>query len=283
MIDFGLIWDKNALNHIKESGWHDWRQFCGASQPPDDYMPPIIRDMEWHEDREQGRMNSCPGFGGMTARQIALYQASGGKDKTTLSPMWTYVTSQLIDGRAGSDNGATITSLRKSLIAGSLPEEDMPYTGQYYLPNDVQLAAMKSKAAELALPTTAHIGSYDDAIKWLQSFGPVVWGTQWLNSFDVGGKEVFDAWGTQSRGMHCYNLIGWSNRSDKDGRKYLRVRTSNVRNWGRNGVSEFSPKLIDWLMGDRWTVAFGATDRGPSNPRPIGMLDYKFSRKQVRE
>lgn len=281
MIDFGLIWDRNALNHIKESGWHNWQQFAGASQAPTDYLPQIIADMEWHEEREQGRMNSCPGFGGMTARQIATYQSSGGKDKTSLSPMWTYITAQLADGRAGSDCGATIIGVRRSLIDGSLPEEDMPYTGQYYLPNDVQLAAMRSKASKRALPTTAHIANYDDAIKWLQAFGPVVWGTQWLNCFDVSGKDVFDTWDTSSRGLHCYDLVGWSQRRDKSGRNFIRVRTSNVTKWGRNGVAEFSPRLIDWLFQDRWTVAFGATDRGPANPRPIGMLDYKFSRKRV--
>lgn len=281
MIDFGLIWDRNALNHIKESGWHNWQQFAGASQAPTDYLPQIIADMEWHEEREQGRMNSCPGFGGMTARQIATYQSTGGKDKTSLSPMWTYITAQLADGRAGSDCGATVKGVRLSLIGGCLPEEDMPYTGQYYLPNDVQLAAMRSKAAKRSVPTTAWIGNHNEAELWLQSFGPIVFTSQWLNTFDVSGKEVFDTWGVQSRGMHCYNLIGWSRRRDTQGRRYLRVRTSNVTKWGRNGVAEFSPRLIDWLFQDRWTVAFGVTDRGPANPRPIGMLDYKFSRKRV--
>ncbi|CAB4177817.1 hypothetical protein UFOVP1004_9 [uncultured Caudovirales phage] len=282
MIDFGLIWDKNALNHIKESGWHDWQHYAGTSQPPEQYAPPIVADMEWHEEREQGRMNSCPGFGGTCGRQIAAYQSSHGLTKTSLSPMWTYIHAQMIDGRAGSDCGATIGAVRKSLVAGCLPEVDMPYTGKYYLPNDVQLAGMKSKAALLAVPTTAHIANYDDAIKWLQCFGPIVWGTQWLDSFDVSEKEVFDTWGTSSRGLHCYNLIGWSSRCDNQGRRYLRVRTSNVTKWGRNGVADFHPKLIDWLLQDRWTVAFGVTDRGPANPRPIGMLDYKFSRRRVK-
>ena len=275
----GLIWNPEARNHIRETSWEGWRENCQAVEDYEEFLPETVKNSMLPDHDVQGRMNACTGFGGTTAVESALMRFDGRKVK--LSEMFTYTRAQHWCGMLGGDVGATIDAVRKTITQdGVVPADSYKFSGKYYLPAAHEWPVLKAKARELIVPTTSQMGSYEDVLNFLRSYGTVVIGSKFYTFMAQSSVDVFPDWGTADNvGMHCYCFVGWSRRRDQSGRRFIYAANS-WPNWGRNGVAEFSPKLIDNLFKDRFTDSFGVTFRGPSDPAPVGLLSYRTSRRR---
>lgn len=273
----GLRWNPDARVHIRETSWEGWRVNCQAVEDSEEFLPENVRKSMLPDHDVQGRTSSCTGFGGTTVTECSRIRHDG--VKLNLSQMFTYTRAQSYSNLLGSDQGASIDGVRKTLTQdGVVPQEAYKFTGKYYLPDRNEWPVLLAKARECVVPNTSQINNYDDCLNFTRSYGAVVIGSRFLQFMAESNKEVFDGWGAGDVGMHCYAIVGWSKRRAKDGRRFMYVANS-WPSWGRNGVAEFSPKLIDNLYADKFTDSFGVTFRGPSDPSPVGLLSYRKSRR----
>lgn len=273
----GVKWNPKARDHIRETSWEGWRQNCQAVEDANEYLPENLRQSMLPDFDIQWQTSACTGFGGTTGVECAYIRHTG--ERLNLSQMFTYTRAQWHCGMLGSDGGATPDGVRKTLTQdGVIPQEMYRFTRRYYLPDQNEWPVLLAKARELIVPTTSQLNSYEDCLNFIRSFGSVLMFTRWLSMFLKPGVKVFDGWDTNDIGLHCYVIVGWSSRRAKDGRRYMHVSNSHP-NWGVNGIAEFSPTLIDNLFKDRFTNSFGVTFRGPKDPSPVGLLNYRRSRR----
>ena len=70
-------------------------------------------------------------------------------------------------------------------------------------------------------------------------------------------------------GGHAVALCLKSKRIDEDGRPYIWMANSWNKRFGNRGFSEWSPRALDAIYRDNYTVSVGLSDMVDLSPRPI--------------
>lgn len=267
-------WDYLKANSVQ------FPQSCRATgEIPDDFHPTLTT-------KNQAQTSSCVGHG-LSTMQEALNLLQTG-EAVNYSAWFAYLMSQksslYTSGGAtrsmfGSDEGATLSGAMEAFKnGGGCRDELLPFPG-YYSTHIPKVAIDEAKQYQLL--QFAKLNGYDEIWRYVSTHqGPVLIGTQW---FEGHGQLRGDGVETRSKclrgaslGYHCRCVIGWSNRRDEQGRRYLRCKNSHSKHWGLEGESEIEPAFFDHWAQDRFSAFFGASESRPYEPRPVAWLDHSF-------
>jgi len=227
--------------------------------------PAEIDPRPWHRIENQKSMGSCAGHAQSSVCEMAYHIATG--EVTQFSPLFAYYAAQKIDGITG-DNGSTISgSCKNAMKNGACPLDVMPY------PNPVRYTGVVPKEAyESASPfkirSHSVCKSYDDVKAFIASGqGGVQIGINWggTNPNSEGVIESF----RPGSGGHSVCFLGYSSRKDSEGRNYLWMANSWAETWGNHGWAEVSPKAVDQMFQNSYTVMIGMSDLSTPTPRKI--------------
>lgn len=252
---------------------------CAAGEIPDDFHPQLIT-------KNQKTTSSCVGHG-LSTMAAALNLLITGQE-VNYSAWFAYLQAQrhsfFVNGgirysMLGSDDGANLAGAMEAFKLGGLCRDELlPFPG-YYTTNLPKAAVDEAK--DHLLLQFAELRGYDEVWRYVSSFqGPVLIGTEWYEGNDSLRGDPVETRAKcrrgNSRGYHCRCVIGWSNRRDEQGRRYLRCKNSHSAAWGVNGESEIEPAFFDDWANDRFAAFFGASESRPYEPRPVAWLDHKF-------
>lgn len=235
--------------------------------------PVEIDHRDWLQIEDQLRRNSCEGNALASCGEVCFYVAANGK-VTQFSRWAAYIWAQSMSGGnlLGRDEGATISGgVRAAKEIGFIPESDLPYP-QPQQPYFSRLpAGLREAAAKHRIQRHASMKSYDDCFQWLASgVGAINIGIPWYAS-DTQCTGVMDSQRGQQQGYHALATVGYSQRTDRQGRKYLWTANSHGRSWGNNGWVEMAPALFDSWARNRNVELIGVTDMTHPEPRIVSI------------
>lgn len=223
---------------------------------------------EWMRIENQKQLGACAGFSRSTVAELCYWLAT--KSVIQFSPMFCYITGQMIDGING-DRGSTISGhLKAAKQYGHCLEETMKYTGVYSrnIPqaayteglnfqclNGSKLTAYKDVAAYIAQGT----GAVMMGVIMTRQNGPVI--EKW--SFDGGG--------------HGMPWVDISERRDRNGNPYLLRPNSWGTTWGDDGWQEDSPYAVEQIINHQYSEVIGLTDMESPMPRKIPRKEVKWA------
>lgn len=237
-------------------------------QLPNSFRAPAEVDHRgWLKVENQGQLGSCSGHAITSVQEVLNYVATGGQ-VVQLSRMFGYLAGQQQDNLLGSDQGATITgSVRGARETGCCRESTFPYP-QRYTPQIPQPAL--DEAGQHRVRQHSVLKSYDDCFRWLASgVGAIEIGILWTASLAENTTGVIDAQNGSIYGGHALAVVGYSARTDAQGRQYLWLVNSHGPQWGRQGWAEIAPALFNRWGRDTQSELIGVTDLAAFAPREI--------------
>jgi hypothetical protein len=224
-----------------------------------------IKDLMRRDD--QGRMNSCAGFGMTHAQEVCYFNQTG--KWRQFSPNFAYTEGQKNSNIRG-DNGATIHGVVKAAKEkGALPEDldndgqpEWPYTTRYFTqyPQEAYDAAALWK-----IGYSVELHGYDEILRFLQAGqGAVIVGGAWGNwrPTSSGIADSFRGGG----GGHARCYFDWITRGN---RVCVVEANSHGTRYGDNGFAYATKNFLDAQERDRWTVTIGVSDLDSPEPREI--------------
>jgi hypothetical protein len=222
----------------------------------------------------QGNMGSCGGFGNTNCGEglWALHTGSMSNDRQ-LSPLFSYLEAQRLDGLLGRDAGSTINSgLKISKEIGYLELRHLEYRTPY--PSNARTLItddMRTLANSFKIRSHTWLDSYE-AIKnyFASGVGLGFAGSLWNNSF-YSRDKVLESVNLRSGGGHAYCFAGYSKRKDSKGRNYIwRLNSHANDSW-----TEIAPSVIDQLCRHEYTSIVGVSDLSTPEPRKVSWMQSR--------
>ena len=237
-----------------------------ASQAPDE-----IDHRPWLQVENQGPVSSCVGHGDSSTLEVCNFYDTGG-EVINLSRMYAYLTAQKASGLFGRDQGATISgALAANANDGICLEKTFPYPGKYVTRITKEA---HDEASQHKLIRHTPMRTYEDCMAWLQTGqGGIVIGVRWVSSL-INTTGVIESISGRSSGFHCMAILGYSQRKDSRGRKYLWMVNSHGKGWGNAGWAEVAPAVIaQWCKRTDWEELIGASDLQEYGTREVTTFD----------
>ena len=225
----------------------------------------------WLKVENQRNMGSCSGHAIAYIQAVLNYLKT--KSIIQLSRMFGYLAGQQMDGLLGQDNGATITgSVKGAMQLGCCLETTFPYPDRY---TQTIPQAAKDEAIGHLIQKHAIMRNYADCFAWLATgTGAIEIGIMWTASLADNKTGVIDQQTGSTYGGHALAVVGFSTRTDSQGRKYLWMINSHDVTWGKNGWAEVAPALFDKWCRDGQSEVIGVTDlKVFGSQRWIGKFD----------
>lgn len=232
--------------------------------------PPEIDPRGKVRHDQQGSMGSCQGHSLANVCEYLRLIAKGEQrysDEKQFSRLFAYLESQRIDGLLGSDRGSTISGgTRVAETIGLCSEDLLPYRTPY--PRNARTLVtdqMRAAAEPFRVRSHSVLRSYRECFDYLASgVGGINIGTAWNNSFYARDGVLERVSIGRRDGGHATALLGYSTRTDREGRHYLWRLNSHQDDW-----TEIAPSVMDHLFGHQWTAAVGMSDLSTPKPRVI--------------
>jgi hypothetical protein len=216
---------------------------------------------------DQGRINSCSGFGMTGAGEVAYFLQSS--KWRQFNPMWSYRRGQEVNN-IRTDSGATIQGVVKAAKEVGFLPEDMDGDGNVEVPYREDYGMrFPSNAAEVAakwkVGYSINLRGYDEILKYLQANqGAVIVGGSWGN-WRPNARGIANSFASGGGGhARCY--VDWITI---DGVVYLVECNSHYSSYGDNGFAYHSKQFVDQQAADRFTVTVGVSDLSSPEPRFI--------------
>ena len=215
-----------------------------------------IKDMMRRDD--QGRINSCGGFGMAHAAAVVMFNQT--QTWRTFNPMWSYRRGQIPSNIRG-DHGVTISGLIKAAMSdGVLPEDfdndgqvETKYREDYNMSFPPESAAI---ARQWLIGYSIQLDNFDKMLRFLQSGqGAIVIGGPWGN-WSPNSQGIADNF-RGGGGGHARAYIDWITIN---GQVYLVEANSHYKSYGDNGFAYHSKRFVDAQCRDQWFVATGVSD-----------------------
>lgn len=215
--------------------------------------------------------NSCAGHACSTVLEICNWIDTKG-DEIQLSRMFAYIVGQRESGISG-DSGATISGVvAAAKRKGICLEETWPYPSHYTteIPDDAFREAGQHKLINHSV-----LGSYSDCWRFLASgVGAIEIGVPWKSSLANNRSGVIEDASGQTYGGHAVAIVGWTTRTDQQGRNYLILANSHGEGWGAGGFAEVAPHLFDEWGRDDFSELIGASDLQEYGVRDLSFADH---------
>ena len=219
----------------------------------------------------QSNQGACQGHAISSVCEWCYILESGNLD-LQLSRAMGYYETQRLDGIRG-DRGSTIAGGVKLAKKTGICEESLwPYPRGYNNRRPQDWEAVLDNAGQYKIREGYRLNSYGTIRTFLGSGqGGISIGIRWGSSMSKPVVDSFRAGG----GGHAVGLFSLSERKDATGRNYCWMMNSWGQRWGNEGWSEWSPKAIEQMLKDRFTVAIGLSDMPGVQPREFTLDDWK--------
>lgn len=206
----------------------------------------------------QLEMGSCGGHAGAHGAAGLNWICSAGDSVQRFSRMFLYLMAQKLDGLLGRDQGCTISGLVKAMKTyGVCLEKDFQYPARYH--TNVPQSALKAASGH-KLIEHVKFRNYEEVFHFMsRKHGVVLGGIPWTTGWDQcnGVAERSNVLSGRERGGHAQAWLGYSNRRDRSGRKYLWQANSHGDRWANGGWCETSPDLLQMYIDDRNSEIIG--------------------------
>lgn len=251
-------------DRIAGLGWrrdledHDWLRATGIVLPSAlAFKAPEEIDLRgWLKVEDQGQMGSCAGNSLASCEEVLAWIKTG--KPIQLSRMFAYLAAQRMSGIRG-DQGATITgAIQAAMKMGCCYESTFPYPQQYT--SNIPEAAIKEAKPNLVRNHSV-LNSYAECFNWLAAgVGAIQIGIAWTSELANNKSGVIETDNGQNYGGHALAVVGFSKRTDSQGRRYLWMVNSHGLSWGRSGWAEVAPRLFDKWCREQQSEVIGITD-----------------------
>ena len=198
----------------KTHWWQALNYFALAKGSVNPTPPPSSTLVEWEDGEpilDQGDTGHCVGFSGAQwGNTLPVDDKFGNQDGHDI-----YYECKVIDGEPRAENGSSVRSLAK---------------------------ALKNRGR---LSVYAFANSVDEFVTWIQTKGPVVMGTDWLdNMFDPSADGTVNVSGGIAGG-HAYVANGYDSATDE-----IHFINSWSDSWGAKGHFKMAKSDMEKLFAD---------------------------------